>query len=213
LISLPAVDAVVFDLGGVLIDWNPRYLYRKMLAGEDEVTWFLETVCTSAWNRELDEGLPFEEAIPRLISRHPEWSREIEAYYTRWGEMLGGCIGGSVRLLEALRERDVPLYALTNWSAETFGIARKRFHFLGWFEEIVVSGEEGVAKPEEEIYETLIKRAGIEPRASVFVDDREDNVRVAEKLGFTGILFREAGELEKELSRLRLLQTDGRNDD
>lgn len=206
-----AMEAVVFDLGGVLIDWNPRYLYRKMFDTEEEVTWFLETVCTTEWNRELDRGRTFGEEIPRLVSRHPKWRQEIEAYYTRWEEMLGGCIARSVRVLEALRERGVPLYALTNWSAETFGIARSRFDFLKWFEDIVVSGEVGVAKPEKKIYETLVERAGIEPGASVFVDDLEANVRVAEELGFKGMVFRGASELEEELARLNLLHQEARS--
>lgn len=198
----------MFDLGGVLIDWNPRYLYRKILASEEEVTWFLDTVCTPEWNRGLDEGLSFEAEITRLASIHPEWRREIEAYYTRWEEMLGGCIGGSVSLLGALRERGVPLYGLTNFSAETFGVARRRFRFLDWFEEIVVSGEEGVAKPEEGMYRTLIKRAGIDPLASAFVDDVEPNVRAAEAFGFTGVLFEGADGLRDELVGLGLLGSD-----
>lgn len=200
------VSGVVFDLGGVLIDWNPRYLYRKMFDSEEEVTWFLTEVCTPEWNRALDEGLPFEEAIPRLISGYPECRQEIEAYYTRWEEMLGGCIEGSVRVLEALCEKGVPLYALTNWSAETFGIARRRFSFLDWFEDIVVSGEVGVVKPERGIYEALIQRSGIDPRASVFVDDLEANVRAAGEFGFTGVVFRGADSLQDELVRMGLLQ-------
>lgn len=200
------MEAVVFDLGGVLIDWSPRYLYRKMFDSEDEVAWFLETVCTPEWNHELDSGRTFGEEIPRLVSRHPEWKREIEAYYTRWEEMLGGRFDGSVRLLKTLREQEVPLYALTNWSAETFGIARRRFRFLEWFEDIVVSGEEGIAKPDRRIYETLVGRTGIEPRASAYVDDSEDNVRAADELGFAGIVFRDAGDLGKQLASLGLLR-------
>ncbi len=205
MISSRGIETAVFDLGGVLIDWDPRHLYRKMFDSEREMERFLQTVCTSEWNRELDLGRPFDEAIRELCARYPGYKDQIEAYHTRWDEMLGGPICGSVRLLESLRERGVPLYALTNWSAETFGIARKRYGFLGWFEEIMVSGEEKVAKPDHAIYERLVERTGISPRSSLFVDDSEANVQAACELGFTGVVFRGHEALAAELASLDLL--------
>lgn len=211
MINPRGIETVVFDLGGVLIAWDPRYLYRKVFASEQAVEHFLQTVCTPEWNHELDLGRPFDEAIQELCARYPKYKDQIEAYRTRWGEMLGGPICGSVRLLESLRERGVPLYALTNWSAETFGIAKERYGFLGWFEEIVVSGEEKVAKPDRAIYERLVERTGISPRSSLFVDDSEANVRAAGKLGFTGVVFRGHETLARELAHLDLLpREDGR---
>lgn len=144
-----------------------------------------------------------------MKSRHPGYGPEIEAYYGRWSEMFGGAIEGSVSVLRDLRERGRSLYALMNWSAETFPLAREQYHFLEWFEDVVVSGEEGIIKPEREIYDRLIERTGLDPAASVFVDDREENVHTAEELGFAGVVFREPAELEKELSILGLLQADG----
>ncbi len=206
------LDTVVFDIGNVLIDWNPRYLYRKIFSSEEEVEEFLSTVATPEWHLEQDRGRAIREATALLKSRHPRYEREIEAYYGRWSEMFGGSIDGSVSVLRDLRERGHTLYALTNWSAETFPHARRNYHFLEWFEDIVVSGEEGMIKPDREIYERLIERTGLDPAASAFVDDREENVRTAEELGFAGVVFREPAELEKELSRLGFLQPSGKSD-
>lgn len=200
-----AIDTLVFDLGGVFIDWNPRYMYRKLFEDEAEMEDFLETICTSEWNRELDRGCSFAEAVSELRSRHPEFAAEIEAYDSRWEEMLGGRIEDAVRALEELHERGYALYALTNWSAEKFPVARSRYEFLGLFEEILVSGEEGLVKPDREIYELLARRTGINPARSVFVDDREENVRAAEKLGFTGVVFRDPRQMRRDLAGLDLL--------
>ncbi|MCL6437144.1 MAG: HAD family phosphatase [Rubrobacteraceae bacterium] len=199
--------SVVFDLGGVLVDWDPRYLYRKLFSDEEEMERFLSEVCSPRWNRQLDLGRPFEEAVAELRARHPRYAREIEAYHSRWGEMLGGPIAGSVELLGRLRGRGVPLYALTNWSSETFAIARKRYGFLGWFEEIVVSGEEKVAKPDHEIYRRLVERCRLDPRSTLFVDDVEENVAAARSLGFYGVVFRDPEMLAEELARLGILES------
>ena len=200
-----SVQAVVFDLGGVLIDWDPRHLYRRIFDSEEEMEAFLSTVCTPEWNAELDRGRSFEEMVELLRSEHPERGDQIEAYHLRWDEMLGESFEGSVRILRELHSAGYPLYALTNWSAETFHIARERYGFLSLFEEIVVSGEVGVVKPDPRIYELLVERTGLDPRRTVFVDDRPENVRAAKKHGFIGVLFQEPGQLRRDLTGLGLL--------
>lgn len=188
-----------------MIDWNPRYLYRRIFSDEAGMEDFLATVTTAEWHAEQDRGRTMREATALLISRHPEYAREIEAYYGRWDEMFGGPIEGSVGVLRDLRERGIPLYALTNWSAETFPLARERYDFLEWFEDIVVSGEEGVIKPDKDIYAALVGRTGLEPAASVFIDDSRPNVAAAEDLGFTGIAFEDPDQLRRDLIQLGLL--------
>lgn len=203
-----SVETVVFDIGHVLIDWNPRYLYRKVFADKDEMERFLGTVATPEWHLEHDRGRPIDEGTALLVSRYPEYAREIEAFYGRWEEMFGGPIEGSVRLLGELRERGYPLYALTNFSAETFPLARAWYRFLDLFDEIVVSGELGMIKPDPEIYGVLVGRTGLDPATAVFVDDSAPNVRAAEALGFRGVLFEGADGLRDDLTHLGLLDDD-----
>ena len=200
-----AVKAVVFDLGGVLIDWDPRHLYRKLLADEAAVEEFLATVCTPEWNAELDRGRPFAEGVAELVERHPEHAAAIAAYHERWPEMVAGDIPGTVEVLAELRAAGVPLYALTNWSAETFAITRGRFEFLEWFDGLLVSGEERVTKPDPAIFQLLLDRFGLDPTATVFVDDSEANVAAARRLGFDAIRFTGHEELRRELVARRLL--------
>jgi 2-haloacid dehalogenase len=200
-----ATKAVVFDLGGVLIDWDPRHLYRKLLADEAAVEEFLATVCTPEWNAELDRGRPFAEGVAQLVERHPEHAAAIAAYHERWPEMVAGDIPGTVEVLAELRAAGVPLYALTNWSAETFAITRGRFEFLEWFDGLLVSGEERVTKPDPAIFQLLLDRFGLDPTATVFVDDSEANVAAARRLGFDAIRFTGHEELRRELVGRRLL--------
>ena len=200
-----ALKAVVFDLGGVLIDWDPRYLFRKLLADEAAVEEFLATVCTPEWNAELDRGRPFAEGVAELVERHPEHAAAIAAYHERWPEMVAGDIPGTVEVLAELRAAGVPLYALTNWSAETFAITRGRFEFLEWFDGLLVSGEERVTKPDPAIFQLLLDRFGLDPTATVFVDDSEANVAAARRLGFDAIRFTGHEELRRELVARRLL--------
>lgn len=200
------VDVAVFDLGGVLIDWNPRYLYRKIFRSEQEMEYFFTNVCTKEWNAELDRGRPFAEMVVLLSRKHPEYKNEIAAYQQRWGEMLRDRFEGPVKILEALHAAGHPLYALTNWSAETFHMARARYGFLSLFEEIVVSDEEGLIKPDSRIYELLIERTDIKPSRTVFVDDREENVHEAKKLGFESIIYRDDFTLRSELNELGFLR-------
>jgi 2-haloacid dehalogenase len=197
---------VVFDLGGVLIDWDPRYLYRQLFDDPDEMESFLAEVTTAEWNAHQDAGRPWAEAIELLVAEHPERRELIEAFHARWPEMLAGEIPGTVHVLGELRAAGVRLVALSNWSAEMFPIARERFDFLAWFEGIVISGDVGVNKPDRRIFELLIDRFGIEPAAALFIDDSAANVDAAAALGFRAIHFTDPTALRVELVRLGLLR-------
>ena len=197
--------AVVFDLGGVLIDWDPRYLYRTLFADTASMERFLAEVTTQEWNAAQDAGRPWAEAVEVLAGRFPDQRSLIEAYRLRWAETLGGAIDGTVEVLSDLRDRGVRLLALSNWSAETFPVARDRYPFLAWFEGIVISGEVGVAKPDARVFEALIERYGVAPSRTVFVDDSEANVVAAEALGFIGVRFVDPGALRADLERVGLL--------
>ena len=200
-----ATKAAVFDLGGVLIDWDPRYLYRKLLADEAAVEEFLATVCTPEWNAEQDRGRPFAEGVAELVECYPVHAAALTAYHERWTEMLGGDIGGTVELLAELRAAGVPLYALTNWSAETFGIARERFEFLSWFDGVLVSGEERIIKPDPAIFRLLLDRFGLDPGAAFYVDDSPANVAAAGELGFDAVRFTGPEQLRRDLEARGLL--------
>lgn len=201
--------AVVFDLGGVLIDWDPRYLYRSLFEGDEEAAErFLAEVVTPDWNAQQDAGRPWSEAIESLAIVHPQRRELIEAYWLRWTEMLGGAIQPTVDILAELRGAGVRLFALSNWSAETFPIARPRFPFLEWFEAIVISGEVGITKPDRRIYEHLLERHGLEARSTVFVDDSESNVAAAAELGLTAIRYRDPDQLRRDLRSLGMLIAD-----
>lgn len=202
---MPLVTAVVFDLGGVLIDWDPRYLYRTLFADEVAMEDFLTTVTTPEWNRAQDAGRPWSEAVEELAARHPEKRELIEAYRGRWPEMLGGPIEPTVDILRDLRATAVRLYALSNWSAETFAIARPRYPFLEWFDGIVISGEEGVIKPDARIFQVLLERYDLRPEETAFIDDHAPNVDAAAALGMQALRFTDAETLRSELHSLGLL--------
>ena len=199
------VKAVVFDLGGVLIDWDPRYLYRKLLDDEAAVEEFLATVCTPEWNAEQDRGRPFAEGVAELVGRHPVHAAAITAYHERWPEMLGGAVGGTVEVLAELRAAGAPVYALTNWSAETFGIARERFEFLEWFDGVLISGEERMIKPDPAIFRLLLDRFGLDPGATFYIDDSPANVAAADRLGFDALRFTSPAQLRRDLEARGLL--------
>ncbi len=191
--------AVVFDLGGVLIDWNPRYLYRKLLANEAAMEHFLATVCTPAWNLEQDRGRSIAEGVAVLQREHPEHASLITAYYERWDEMVRGAIEENVSVLEDLAADGVPLFALTNFSAETYPWAAARFPFFELFAGAVISGEVGTVKPEAAIYRVLLERYRLDPAETVFVDDLKQNVDGARAVGIDAIHFRDGGDLRSEI--------------
>ncbi len=198
---------VVFDLGGVLIDWEPRRLYRKLFAEEAAMERFLAEVCTPAWNAELDRGRPFAPAIAELVARHPEQAPAIRAWRERWIEMIGGPIAGTVALLERLAGGGTPLVALSNWSAETFPLVRDdpRYAFLGRFESIFLSGDLGMIKPEPGIFEHLLAVTGRPAERCLLIDDSAANIEVASRLGFATHRFRTPELLAGDLAARGLL--------
>jgi len=198
------ISTVVFDLGGVLLDWNPRYLYRQLIPDAARMEQFLAEVCSPAWNATLDAGRPFEEAIAELIAQHPDQVDLIEAYSSRWPEMLGGCNAGTLGLMRRLRAAAIPTLALSNWAVGTFEATRRKFPFLDEFDGILLSGEVGANKPDETIFREFIERFELTPQATVFIDDSPANVAVARSLGIVALLFEGAAELEIELRGLGL---------
>ena len=199
-------SVVVFDLGGVLFDWDPRYLYRKLLPDEDAVEDFLATVCTPDWNAKQDLGRSVADAVAELHALHPDKIDLINAYYERWNEAIGSTIEGTVRLLDRLHRARCPaLYALTNWPADTFPAARRRYEFLARFSDIIVSGEVKLGKPDPQVFELMFQRCGFNPENSVFIDDLIENIEVARSLGMHGIHFRSPRQTGNELRKLGLI--------
>ena len=196
---------VVFDIGNVLVHWEPRALYRKIFASEDEVEWFIANVCTSDWNLEQDRGRSFAEAVREATARFPEHADAIAAYDLRWHETMPGPIDGTVGILEELRQRGTPLYAITNFNQDKFRETLERFSFLRTFRDIVVSGDERLLKPDPAIYRVLLERNGIDAAACVFIDDSEKNVRGAEAVGMKAIHFTTPQALRADLAGMWLL--------
>lgn len=194
------IDTIIFDLGGVLIDWNPRHLYRKIFDDEAEMEYFLKDITTSDWNEEQDAGRPLAKATEILVDQHPKYKSEIEAFYGRWPEMLAGPIQGTVDIFKTLKDANTHrIYALTNWSAETFPVAQDRYDFLKWFEGILVSGEEKLKKPDHKIYHLILERYGIKAETAVFIDDNLRNIKASIECGLKGIHFESPEQLRTAL--------------
>jgi 2-haloacid dehalogenase len=200
--------SVVFDLGGVLVDWDPRHLYRRLMP-EDEIDGFLDEVGFAAWNLQQDAGAPWAPAVEAQAARFPHRRELLAAYPARFAETLNGPIHGTVAILEELHAAGTRLFALTNWSAELFPHAEEAFAFLRLFEGIVVSGREGLAKPDPAIFALLVERHGLDPAVTVFVDDSPANVEAAEAAGLRALQFTGADALRRDLSRLGLLTGAG----
>ena len=200
------IKNVIFDLGGVLIDWNPEYVYLEVFNGDREkMKWFFDEICTMDWNENQDAGYPLEKATEERVKLFPEYEEWIRIYYGRWEEMLGNQIDGTVTILKQLIDNpNYKVVALTNWSAETFPIALERFDFLHWFEGIVVSGTEKMRKPFNEIYELTLNRFNIEASKSLFIDDNARNIEAAKKMGINTIRFNNPTQLKSELRSLKI---------
>lgn len=196
---------VVFDLGGVLLDWNPRYLYREVFQEEEEMEYFLAEICSPDWNAQMDAGLPFQKGISELLPQHPEYVEQIQMYHADWIKMFGGEFPESIAIVRQLHESGIDLAGLSNWSAETFSLIRGSYPFLNWFEPLVISGEVGVAKPDPEIYQILLREAGVSPENCLFIDDMPANIKEAARQGFDTIQYDTAHNLREELVNRGLL--------
>lgn len=202
-----APRVVVFDIGGVLVEWNPRLLYRKIFAGDEaKVEWFLTHVCTMSWNLLQDAGRTFDDAVAELTARFPEHAESIAAYHERWEEMVPYAYDDTVAVLEDLKAAGVPLYAITNFPAEKFELTKRRFPFFALFEGIVVSSEVRLIKPDPAIFIHFLERYGLAAEDCVFIDDSPMNTAAAEKLGFHGVAFESAAGLRGALEGWGLLE-------
>lgn len=197
---MPSPTTLVFDIGNVLIGWDPRNLYRRLFADPARMEWFLTEVCNHEWNLEQDRGRLFGEAVLERIAAFPQFEAEIRAYDERWPDMISGPIPGSVRLLEAVRGEGRPNYAITNFSHEKFALAQEMFGFLRGFDGIVVSGDEKVVKPDPAIYRILIERHGLDPSDCIFIDDSPANVAGAGLVGMRGVRFTSPERLLRDLA-------------
>lgn len=203
---MKTTKTIIFDLGGVLIDWNPDYVYKAIFKDEEKLAWFYREICTMDWNENQDAGYPLEKATEERVALFPAYEEWIRMYYGRWEEMLGDAIEGTVSLLrQCVANPKLRVVALTNWSAETFPLALKKFDFLHWFEGIVVSGEEKTRKPFPEIYKTTLSRFNLDPEECLFIDDNLRNVKAAELLNIPSIQFKSPEQLEKELKKRSII--------
>lgn len=198
------IKNIIFDFGGVLIDWNPRFMYRQYFETTDEMEWFLDNICTHNWNVQQDAGRSLLDGTEWLVKKNPEYEFLIRKFYDQWEDMLNGPISENVSLLEPLKAK-YRLFGLTNWSAETFPIAREKYAFLKFFEGIVVSGEEKMIKPDPAIYKLILTRYGLQGDECIFIDDNLDNITTARSLGIGGVHFKEGISLEEALKKLDLL--------
>lgn len=200
------IKTIIFDLGGVLIDWNPEYVYRKIFNNDEQkMKWFLTEICPYSWNENQDAGKSWSLAIEEKIAEHPQYKEWIEAYYDRWEEMLGGSIPGTVNILKTLKENNShQLLALTNWSAETFPKALSIFEFLHWFDGIVVSGAEKTRKPFPRIYNILFDRYNVKPENAIFIDDNMKNIEIGKELGLNCINFKSPEQLKTDLQQYNI---------
>lgn len=200
------ITTIIFDLGGVLIDWNPSYVFDKLIEDENKRQHFFENICTPEWNEEQDAGRSIKEANELLIAKHPEWKEQIEAYYGRWKEMLGGPIDESVEIFRQLKESGkYKFYALTNWSAELFPIALQRYDFLHWFDGRLVSGEEKMRKPFPQFFQLLLDRFNIKKEEALFIDDNLRNAEAAQTFGIETIRFNSPSALKTSLREKGIL--------
>ena len=200
------IKNIIFDLGGVLIDWNPDYVFKEVFNDNEKLAWFYREICTMDWNENQDAGYPLDKATEERVALFPEYENWIRQYYGRWEEMLGDAIHGTVELLkQCVDSPELKVVALTNWSAETFPVALKKFDFLQWFEGIVVSGEEMTRKPFPDIYHTTLERFDLKAGESLFIDDNKRNIEAAVALGIQCIHFSTPQQLEKELQKLKVL--------
>lgn len=201
------IETIIWDLGGVLIDWNPQYVFNETyFESEEKRDYFFRHICTSDWNEEQDAGRSIVEATQLLVSEFPDWEKPIRDYYGRWTDMLNGPVQDTVEIFRMLRDSNrFKQYALTNWQANLFDIALVRYDFLHWFQGRVVSGEEKTRKPFPDFYKRLLDRYNVDPSTAIFIDDNLRNVKAAEELGIKSIHFHNPGQLKQAFSDIHIL--------
>jgi 2-haloacid dehalogenase len=200
------IQAILFDFGNVLLEWNPRHVYRRYFPGNEEaMEQFLHEVNFMDWNAQQDKGRPFAEGVALLSQQFPQYSNLIQAYHDNWKDSIGDYFEGTVAIMERLKDAGYRLYGLSNWSAETFPYAREKYHFFDLLDDILISGEVGMIKPEPEIFQLLLSRIGRPANECLFIDDSQANVEQAQKMGFSTIRFESPEQLEAELQKLELL--------
>jgi 2-haloacid dehalogenase len=193
------IKNIIFDIGAVLVDWDPRYYYRRIMKDEAEVEKFLTEICTFEFNHSLDLGRPWDDARAELVSKYPEYTTHIDAYWNNWLDMFSGPIHGTVDILKDLKSRGFPVYALSNWNDVTFQVALREFPFLNLFDGRIVSGEVKVAKPDPRIYQLLLDTYKLIPHESLFIDDRKDNIDAASVFGIKAVQFISPEKLHEDL--------------
>lgn len=197
------IKNIIFDFGAVLVDWNPHYLFDDYFNDEEKCNWFIENVCNTEWNAQMDKGKPFEVAVKERIAEFPEFEDAIKLYHKEWMKTMGEEIPGMYDLIKNLKENGFPIiYGLTNWSAETFPPVREKYKIFSLIDNIVCSGEEKLLKPDPKIYQTLLERYNLKAEESVFVDDNINNVKGAIDMGMKSIRFVNAEQLQKDLNEL-----------
>ncbi len=199
------IKNIIFDFGGVVMDWNPRYFFKDYFNDDERMEYFLKNIAVDEWNAEQDRGRPLKEGTEIQVAKHPDWEKEIRAFYDNWTTMLRSDIPENVAVLRKLENTDYELFGLTNWSHETFPYALENYDFFRIFEgKIVVSGEERLIKPDPQIWHVLLERYNLNPEESVFIDDNAKNIEVAKSLGFITVHITENTDLEAELKKLGL---------
>lgn len=196
---------IVFDIGGVLLDWDPRHLYRKLFEDEAEMEWFLSEICSPEWNLRMDAGLSFADGVAELVAKHPEHEGFVRAYHERWIEMVPGAIDGTVEILGEVRDRGHPVFAITNFNAETLAVASEVYPFLKEFDGVIVSSEIRLIKPDPAIFQAFLQTYDRHPGDCAFIDDRAVNVEAANQAGMVGIHFTNPPQLRRDLADLKLL--------
>lgn len=200
------IDTLIFDLGNVLLKWDPANLYKKIFAQQEERDYFLNTICTMEWHTLQDAGRSPQEGTTELLKQYPEQERAIRAFYDRWEEMFDGPIEGSVQILKEVKQKGCKVYALSNWNAELYQRTANDFPFLDWFDGKIISSKEKMKKPDENIYHRLFERFSIRPETAVFIDDNAANIATAERLGLSAILFTTPEDLRQQLVTRKILE-------
>jgi 2-haloacid dehalogenase len=199
------IKAIIFDFGGVLVDWSPHNLYRHYFDQPHEIDRFLKEINFAEWNAQQDKGHPFAQAVAEHSTKFPQYAQLIRAYHERWEDSIVGPIDGTIAILKKVKQLGYPVYGLSNWSAETFPLVREKFKFFDVFDGIVLSGEVKMIKPDPQIFRLLLEKFDLKAQACLFIDDSQINIKVAGDMDFQTVHFQSPAQLEAELSALGVL--------